>query len=299
MPTPSKIAEGEYGFLVYPALPYIDRSTVGMVSKIFKTPDEMSEKHKSRHVPFDKLRTRMLPVATVLKRIDPDQKKYIYPDFSGTPGPLTDDLGALGINDTNKFTSYLMAFSDGVTAEESFGVFNRMLDAAMCRDKSLDGKAFVKKIYAAYEPFLNNVDVVVNTMHDAQIVHYDLHPGNLMLDWDDAKFGHWLKHMLSVYKRIRSTSKFRRWFDIVHEVTSDNSMLTYELSDEELAEIYGLLDELLTVDTSLVYPRIIDWDSAVIEPDSEFAGDEHFELITMLMPTYGPAGCLRAMHMDT
>ena len=224
----ARLAEGEYGFITYPAIPCGDRDTSKMVSKVFKSPKNMSEKHKERHKPFDAIKAELLPVVTRLKEVDPEQKKFIYPDFCDSPGDLTDEHRADGVDDENKYSSYLMAYSEGMSIQDSFGTFNHLLDAALYyydriqfakrkakgfrnssnnEDADAEMKAIANKIYTAYEPYLRNLDVVVRKIHDAGIMHYDLHPGNVMIDWDDPKVSTWIKHMYEVYKQIRSYAR--------------------------------------------------------------------------------------------
>jgi hypothetical protein len=273
MTSAKRIAEGAYGFIVFPAIPCIGVDTSRKVSKVFKTPSAIADRYKERYRSFEEIRSQLTPVVERLKGIDPGQQYFVYPEFCDTPGELTDDLRAAGVDDTNKYTSYLMTYcSDALPAVEMFEQFQHMLTAVLARNEKQPWEQkmlLLDKVYTAYKPFMQSLFAIAGKLQHARITHGDLHLGNILLSWEDARFTTWIRSTERVWGVIRSTPRYKAWYTALRSEYDD--LIGYQIDEAEEKMILALLDELCEVDMSTVYPRIIDWDSAILHKDD---GDE-------------------------
>lgn len=147
-----KLGEGKYGFVVEPAIPCVGKAD-GYVSKVFKTKEE-----------FDKAKSN--PVYAKLKEIDPDQTRFLYPEFCDTPGELTEENKQDGITDENKQWSYLMKKGGDVTLYDSL----QNVDKYVTKDTV---KFMLEDLRELFES--------VKILHANNILHDDLHTKNILV----------------------------------------------------------------------------------------------------------------------
>lgn len=145
-----KLGEGKYGFVVHPA---IACEVDGYVSKVFKSKEE-----------FDKAKTN--PVYAKLKEIDPDQTRFLYPEFCDMPGELTEENKQDGVTEENRQWSYLMK-KGGVTT---------LYDYLQNTNKYVT-KETVKFMLGP----LRDVFESVKILHENNILHDDLHTKNILV----------------------------------------------------------------------------------------------------------------------
>lgn len=147
-----KLGEGKYGFVVEPAITCVGKAD-GYVSKVFKTKEE-----------FDK--ARINPVYAKLKEIDPDQTRFLYPEFCDTPGELTEENKQDGITDENKQWSYLVKKGGNVTLYDILQNVNKYVT-----------KETVKLMVGPLRQVFESVKI----LHANNIVHDDLHTKNILV----------------------------------------------------------------------------------------------------------------------
>ncbi len=154
-----KLGEGKYGFVVYPAIPCEDKILVRYVSKVFKTKEE-----------FDKAKSN--PVYAKLKEIDPDQTRFLYPEFCDSPGELTEKSKQDGVTEENKHWSYLVKKGGNIT----------LYDYLQKVDKYVT-KETVKFMLGPLREVFESVKI----LHENNILHDDLHTKNILVT-TDGKF---------------------------------------------------------------------------------------------------------------
>lgn len=229
---------------------------------------------------------------------------FLYPEFCDVePGPLTNEHRANGVNNMTKSNSYLMDLG-GVSYNELFGDLFTLLTSAYLFlfwelptiiRKSLKGaqaEAAISQIKSSiniseknellmskFKPLFEKIESSLTILHKANIVHNDLHSGNILLEWekDDAMDG-WISHMKEFIQSIRNSNNFK---------SHGTTLKYYTMTLEVAIGVFTLIEKMKDVDFSKIVPKIIDWDSAKLietEDDSETAENEFVELLSHLLP---------------
>lgn len=172
-----RLGEGKRGVVVKPAIPCKGKDTTGYVSKVFKTwTDTRRFGHPTytAEEEFKKVKERLPPVIEILKKIDPEQKHFLYPEFCEEFGELTDGNKADGITDESKQYSYLMKEGGYLTLVE---VAKRSYETEIIE-------------------YLKDIQEKLKMLHDNKIIHGDLVPQNVLqmpdgtfriIDFDSAR----------------------------------------------------------------------------------------------------------------
>jgi len=325
-----RIGEGQFGFVVSPAIPCEGKNVSRKVSKVFKSRNALKPNYQAKYKSFNVRKTELIPVVEKLLEIDPSQSMYIYPEFCDSPGPLTNELRANGVSNNSKQSSYLMMLG-GQSYHQVFGdFFNVLTSAFMAKDdmtrllsdgatrnisklsySSANYKTKVAEItqtaekhietiktlakskeraellFAKLKPLVQRIEKIVQTLHEAGIVHRDLHDGNVVLEWTDEHIDAWVKQVNAVIQSIRESEKYREWATLV----GAKNFIGYRMDFTQMMTCLKLIDDMGPLDLSKITPKIIDWDSAHIitsEDDKEDAEEEFGELLGHLLPSSGP-----------
>ena len=167
------LGEGANAKVVSPAIPCEGKDTNGYVSKVFENKEY-----------FDDAKSHITgPVLAKLKEIDPNQDFFLYPEFCDTPGSLTDENKADKITDANKTYSYLLKKAER-SLEQEFD------------EKTKEIQKDADKAIEYLRPIVAQVFVLLEKLHENNIIHRDFHMGNVVrmadgslriIDFDTAK----------------------------------------------------------------------------------------------------------------
>lgn len=172
-----KVGEGMRGIVVKPAIACKGKDTNGYVSKVFKTWTDTGRYGKPTYTAqeeFKKVKERLPPVIEILKKIDPNQEHFLYPEFCEDFGDLTEENKADGITDESKQYSYLM--KEGGT--------RTFMDIAKVSEET------------EIIEFLRAIQKKLQMLHDNRIIHGDFVPQNVLqmsdgtfriIDFDSAR----------------------------------------------------------------------------------------------------------------
>jgi len=143
------LGEGKNGMVISPAIACKTTDTTGKVSKVF------FEKEK-----FDTTKNSIAPVLIELKKIDPNQESFLYPEFCDEIGELSAENKVDGVTEETKHYSYLMKFGEGQT-----------LLKFITETKPSEDQIVV---------LLKQVQELLNRLHKNNILHGDFHSENVL-----------------------------------------------------------------------------------------------------------------------
>lgn len=188
-----KLGEGKNGVVIDPAIPCIGKDTTGKVSKVF------FEKEK-----FEKTKKSITPVLIKLNEIDPEQESFLYPEFCDEVGDLSEENKTDGVTEETKHDSYLMKRGDNKTLLKFITESNFTEDQIVV--------------------MLKEVQVLLNKLHDNNILHGDFHSTNVLrmndgtfriIDFDVARVVDLNKDK---HGRIKNQMKYEGYY-IVEDVS--------------------------------------------------------------------------------
>jgi hypothetical protein len=166
------VGSGTTSITIHPAIPCEGINVSNKVSKVFK-----------KESLYSKAKGKLEHIIEELRRIDPDRKHFIYPEFCETPGELTDeirkDFKAADMKEENKTWSYLMDHG-GVDLETLFSNYHEFLRKALEFFKGEDLKSKRDLIYEKFKPLALKLHTNLALLHSNQLYHNDLHLGNLV-----------------------------------------------------------------------------------------------------------------------
>ena len=169
------IGNGEYGFVVDPAIPCSGKDTTGYVSKVFNP--NMGDSGATTLLE----QAKSNPVFEKIREIEDYDKYFIIPEFCDNIGDLTKENEADGIREKTKHNSYLMK-KGGESLEEVFFRKGEELTPIIANEDEI-----VNKIVEYLRPVVAYVGKGVELLHSKNFAHTDLHPGNV-LQMSDGTF---------------------------------------------------------------------------------------------------------------
>jgi serine/threonine protein kinase len=309
-----RLGEGSFGFVVKPAIPCVGKDVTKKVSKVFKSLGELSEKRRSEYQPFSVLKKNLEPVIAKLHTIDPYRSTFLYPEFCDRFGDLTYELEVDGVTEENKQNSYLMNYG-GVSYHS---LFSNLFD--LCNQIFTDKKKYIKKlqetlpgeppdkwfsqeeyvttIYNKIAPLVHKIELIILRLHEADVVHGDIHEGNILLDTEDKLLKNWSKYVLETLDKIKQSPGYKGWS--AHGYTGFRG---YPLDIYQALTILTALKELRTLDLLKFNARIIDWDHAIMLSDIEdpeeridVQKEELSNLLEFILPIGGIFGSFREKY---
>jgi hypothetical protein len=172
-----KLGEGKHGFVIDPAIPCKGKDTTGYVSKVFKD-----------QAMFDAVKRN--PVFTELKKIDPNQESFLYPETCDTFGDLSEEHVKDGVTEEIKKQSYLMK-RGGISLKDEFLLKSTEFLPLIVASKKKPTNAVIDQIVSKalnyLTPIVAGVREQLKKLHDGGILHRDFHAGNV-LRMDDGTF---------------------------------------------------------------------------------------------------------------
>lgn len=312
------IGQGQYGFIVSPAIPCKGINTTRKVSKVFKPKNQITPSKHKYYMNFKNIRTSLEPVLERLNEIDPDQNLFLYPTFCEEPGELSDELLKNGVTETTKYSSYLLNYggrsysdifddffqlfkacemyndtkiilqfleSKGDFESNSFSYLNTPTNAEYRKVYKLIKQQINtsintnrEKLYTGLKPILMKVETSIEKLTDAGIFHGDLHDGNVIVVSDSPAFDAWVAQKEEVVKSIQESNQYKEWKTIVANARDT-------LTKEHKEQIQTLIDSFATIDTTSIRPLIIDWDSASLMNKEDIQTEMPFgDFISFLVP---------------
>lgn len=284
-----RIGEGQFGYVVSPAIPCVGRNVSRKVSKVFKKQGNLHKNFQAKYKNFATRRTQLVPVIEKLRVLDPEQTHFLYPEFCDTPGELTNELRADGVTNESKQESYLMT-RGGIAYKTLLEPFVQMVEAALRQD----GKAefttverrtdIAEKYLAIMYPVIKQADDMLTTLFDAHIFHGDLHHGNILLMPDPASMGAFVKIIDTVQEIKQSPSYIA--FDRPYGGT-DQFFMIYPMTREQVENTYALVDKFAASKPfTSVSVQLIDWDSATMIDDltEDEKSDIRYDYLYMFFP---------------
>lgn len=167
------LGEGNTARVISPAIACEGKDVSAYVSKVFENKDDFDD--AKSHIDG--------PVLAQLRKIDPNQDYFLYPEFCDTPGALTDENKADNVTNKNKAYSYLMRKAERSLEQEY-------------DEKTKEIQKDVAKAIDYLKPIVAEVLTLLKRLHDNGIVHRDFHMGNVVrmkdgslriIDFDTAK----------------------------------------------------------------------------------------------------------------
>jgi serine/threonine protein kinase len=159
------LGEGNFSKVIHPAIPCADgRNMDNLVSRISKTKD------------FKEILSKDYPkLIKKLKKIDPTQKYFIYPEYC-KPGSLTESNKTDGITDDMKKYSEIMPLG-GITYRKKFNVtLRRRTWLELFKRK----KIIIDQSNKIDEETMEYLKKALALLHKHRISHNDLHPDNII-----------------------------------------------------------------------------------------------------------------------
>jgi hypothetical protein len=306
-----KLGEGQLGFTVFPAIECRGKDTKGMVSKVFKSKEQLDPQvaARGRYKEFSEIRKRLEPISKKLSEIDPEQKEFIRPIFCNEDdyGELTPELIADGVTEATKKNSYLMNFAGIVSYEKLMSMLFKMLNISYARLKLESNynelpqvkriPEYIEILKSKFYPLIYRIHKIVEKLHMAKIAHNDLHGGNVVLtlprdinNWYLSLiglygyYGFLAEDMASIYDAFSGSKSYRPPVGL------------NEITMETIQTLFKHVEDMRDLDFSKIIPKIIDWDSSTFEEDTEYLDEELDELVFRLLPD--EIGPFKAVYYD-
>lgn len=285
-----RIGEGQFGYVISPAIPCIGRNVSRKVSKLFKKQENLHKNFKSKYKNFATRRVRLQPVIEKLRELDPDQTHFLYPEFCDTPGELTNELRANGVTNESKHESYLMS-RGGIPFKRFIEPLIELVNAALREDStkgfmpSARRKEILDKIYAVMHPLVKQADTLLKQLHDAKIFHGDLHQGNILLMPKSSSAAEAFANIITAVSDVKRSPSY---LEYIRPLGFKNQFFSiYPMTAEQIESTYALVDALAAAKPfETIDIQIIDWDSAEIDEDlsKDDMRDERYNYLSMFFP---------------
>lgn len=275
------IGEGTYGFVVSPAIPCEGRNVSHKVSKVFKKKENIRTNKQNRYMNFASRKSNLEPIIDKLRELDPDQVHFIRPEFCEHYGELSDELKSNGVTNESKYNSYLMELG-GI----SFDVFDKyfnILDVAynsefivahsgIKTNQVMSSASHNRIIYNAMMPLVKQMIKLMDLIHDAGILHGDLHTGNILLKYEDSQIDVFFSKMRELVELIKSSESYKKYNRLI---------------PDQIDIVYKSVLDFETVDLGKITIQIIDWDSAkLVDPSSNDTYEETSDILTDMLPSH-------------
>jgi serine/threonine protein kinase len=299
-----RIGEGQYGFVISPAIPCEGKNVSKKVSKVFKTRNTLSPFYQSKYKSFNVRKAKLMPVVQKLQEIDPSQTTYIYPEFCDIPGPLTNEHRSNGVTNNSKYSSYLMILG-GHSYKQ---VFNDYFNILSCAYRAYDEIVFLimrstdRNIMQLAHSTSNNL--ITKTLNYATIRDKRIESVNAIIkpkERPELLFSK-MKPLIQRIEKIVDVlhkegivhrdlhygnvllewtdTNIDNWLKQVNDVIQsirDSEQYKqwavrnnrqdfdgFKLDFDQMMTCLKLIDKMEPLDLSLITPKIIDWDSAHI-----------------------------------
>jgi serine/threonine protein kinase len=263
------IGSGTTAFAVYPAIPCEGIDTSNKISKVFKIPRI-----------FSGAKDKLTPVVEVLKRIDPERKHFIYPEFCDKPGDLTDEMLADGVTPDNKTMSYLLDYG-GIDIETLFNFFP-LIPLALKFFEGEELKSKLDLLYNKFKPLALQLYTSLSLLHSNHLIHSDLHLGNIVCN-DDVLIKQ-LNASKLLQEKLQQPSKSKKTSIRIGLIDLSVSE-PIKMSKDESDELFRLLE---SIDTSETRIKIIDWDDVKIFDSSTDIVNRASEAMILAIETIFP-----------